>query len=136
MCRMTCRLRIFTRQDGLNFFSRLTVSSFHHYDSGLVYICLSICSLWHGHQCVHLIVEGLVSHASTAIQLSTQLRLSGWGSCALSDGFEKTGFTETDALCYPTTSLVSSQLTLYMAGWCELSQCAQPKPSYALPCLE
>ena len=35
-------------------------------------------------------------------------------------------FTETDALCHLTTSVGSSQFTIYVAGWSEVNQFAQP----------
>ena len=41
--------------------------------------------------------------------------------------------TETNYLCYPTTSLVSHQIYISMAGWSEVNQFAQTKPSSVLP---
>ena len=42
-------------------------------------------------------------------------------------------FVETENLCYPTTCVVSHQITINMVAWSEVNQFAQPKPSSALP---
>ena len=47
---------------------------------------------------------------------------------------KSTQFTESDALCYPTTSVVSTQITILMAVWSEVNQFAQPMPIAAMPC--
>ena len=44
-------------------------------------------------------------------------------------------FTESDSLCYPTTSVVSSQITIYMVGWSEVTSLHNPSPALLCPCL-
>ena len=78
--KLSCRLQIFTRQKGWNFFSRLTGSQFHQLDSGLGFIGLIISSLWHSHPCVQSGVGGGVGLPFvtdyTAIHTASAERLS------------------------------------------------------------
>ena len=53
---------------------------------------------------------------------------------------QRTITTEANALCYPTTSVVSSQITIYMIGWSEVTcfhnqSPALPCPALPSPCL-
>ena len=44
-------------------------------------------------------------------------------------------FTETDALCYLIASVVSSHITIYMAGWSEVTSLYNQSPDLARPSL-
>ena len=44
-------------------------------------------------------------------------------------------FTETDALCYPTTSVVSSHSTIFIVWWSEVTSLHNPSPDLPCPAL-
>ena len=56
-------------------------------------------------------------------------------SAIYSDSCITAQFTEADALGYQTTSVVFSQITIYMVGWSEVTSLHNPSPALLYPAL-